>query len=184
MQGISGIAWMISRYGKLVLAGLLQMAVLLGGGHAQAAEPLPMPQGPVILSVTGSIGVKNSDDRAVFDMETLGSLPTLSFRTSTIWTDGVHKYTGVPLRALLDRLDAGGAWVVAHAINDYSVRIPMSTIMQDTPIIAFLEDGREMSRRERGPLWIIYPFDASPEFRSEVIYSKSVWQLERLDIVP
>jgi len=37
--------------------------------------------------------------------------------------------------------------------------------------------------REKGPLWVIYPYDSDAKFRTEVIYSRSIWQLDRLAIV-
>jgi len=40
-----------------------------------------------------------------------------------------------------------------------------------------------MSVREKGPLWVIYPYDSDAKFRTEVIYSRSIWQLDRLAIV-
>jgi hypothetical protein len=39
-----------------------------------------------------------------------------------------------------------------------------------------------MSLREKGPLWIIYPFDSSPEYQTELIYSRSIWQLNRIEV--
>ncbi len=39
-----------------------------------------------------------------------------------------------------------------------------------------------MSVREKGPLWIVYPYSSSPEFQNEVIYSRSIWQLNRITV--
>jgi hypothetical protein len=37
-----------------------------------------------------------------------------------------------------------------------------------------------MSLREKGPLWVIYPYDSDPAYRTEETYSRSIWQLNRL----
>ena len=37
--------------------------------------------------------------------------------------------------------------------------------------------------RDKGPLWIMFPFDAKPELKSELIYSQSVWQLRKMTIL-
>jgi hypothetical protein len=103
--------------------------------------------------------------------------------TSTIWTQGVHEFSGVPLHALLQHLDLSGTTIEAIALNDYSVVIPLNDAESEWPIVAFAIDGQPIPRREKGPLWIIYPFDQSPEFRTETIYSRSIWQLNRLNIV-
>ncbi|RYH00603.1 oxidoreductase, partial [Salipiger sp. IMCC34102] len=39
-----------------------------------------------------------------------------------------------------------------------------------------------MQVRDKGPLWIVYPYDDTPEYRSEVIYSRSIWQLDRIEV--
>jgi hypothetical protein len=43
-------------------------------------------------------------------------------------------------------------------------------------------NGKPMPVREKGPLWIVFPYDESPKFRSDYIYSQSVWQLNRIDV--
>jgi hypothetical protein len=44
-------------------------------------------------------------------------------------------------------------------------------------------DGNAMSVRDKGPLWVIYPYDSDAAYRTEVIYSRSIWQLDRLEVV-
>ena len=73
--------------------------------------------------------------------------------------------------------------ISAVAINDYSVDIPVSDAEEGGPIIAYAMDGQPMSRRDKGPLWVIYPYSSSSKFRSEVIYSRSIWQLDRIEAV-
>jgi hypothetical protein len=73
--------------------------------------------------------------------------------------------------------------LLATAINDYTVEIPLSDAVEGGPIIAYLMDGEEMSIRDKGPLWVIYPYDSDADFRSEVVYSRSIWQLDRLEIL-
>ena len=46
------------------------------------------------------------------------------------------------------------------------------------PIIAYERNGKEMSVRSKGPLWIVYPYDSNPSYKTEAIYSRSIWQLE------
>jgi hypothetical protein len=35
---------------------------------------------------------------------------------------------------------------------------------------------------DKGPLFIIYAFDASQELKSELFYSRSAWQVRRITI--
>jgi hypothetical protein len=153
------------------------------GSLAVAAEPLPAPQGDVLLRVSGSIAVANDGADAAFDLSMLESLPQRRFATGTIWTEGRSAYVGVPLGTLLERLGAHGGAVRAVALNDYVATIPIAELQGDAPVVVYLRDGATIPVRERGPLWILYPFDDEPVWRTEVAYSRSVWQLVRLDVV-
>ena len=47
-------------------------------------------------------------------------------------------------------------------------------------ILALKRDGQYMSVRDKGPLFIVYPFDSDPALRHQRYYSRSAWQLARL----
>jgi hypothetical protein len=159
----------------VVLAAALALPV--------AAQDLPEPSGVPVLTVDGPIEASNAGGKAVFDMAMLQLMPQKTYRTATVWTEGVREFTGVPLKAVLDSLGVGDAGSVsAKAINDYAVEIPASAITDDAPIIAYHIDGAEFSRREKGPLWVIFPYDSDEKYRTEVTYGQSIWQLDRLTV--
>jgi len=135
---------------------------------------------PPVLEVTGG---QVADQTISLSLQDLRDIAVQDIVTSTIWTEGVHEFSGVPLHALLQHLDVTGSTIQAVALNDYAVSIPLSDAQIGGPIVAFAIDGQPIPRREKGPLWIIYPFDQSPEFRTETIYSRSIWQLNRLNII-
>ena len=132
--------------------------------------------GATLLTVNG-LGEPISYSRT--DLEALG---TVRFDTSTIWTEGVQSFTGVPLKNLLNSLEIDEGILLASAVNDYTIEFPVEDALKDGPIIAFLRNGEEMSVRDKGPLWIIYPYDQDPAYRSEVVYSRSIWQLDRIAV--
>lgn len=117
-----------------------------------------------------------------FTLQDLKVLGATEIETSTLWTDGVHQFTGVLLSDLLQHLDAEGNTIQATAINDYSITIPASDAVDGGPIVAYLMNGETMSRRDKGPLWVVYPFDSDAKFRTETIYSRSIWQLNKIQI--
>jgi len=147
------------------------------------AEELAPATGEIILTISGNIAQTGQEGTAQFDMKMLQILPQRSFETSTIWTEGVTSFVGVPLSVLLEQVEAEGATIRAMAINDYAVEIPRDTISSQDPIVAYEMDGAAMSRRQKGPLWIVYPYDSDTRYQTEVIYSRSIWQLDRLEIV-
>jgi hypothetical protein len=164
---------------RLACAG----AVLLACGAAAAvADPLPAPTGEPILTVSGSIANTNDGTMAVFDREMLESVGTVTFSTMTPWYDHVVEFEGVPLATLLQYVGAAGTEVTAIALNDYSSTIPVSDFEEFGVILAMKRDGEIMPVRDKGPLFIVYPYDSDPALRNEQYYSRSVWQVKALDI--
>ena len=165
-------------------AFLVLAAAATAAATAAPAEDLGTPSGEIVLTVHGAIARTNAGDTAVFDRAMLEALPAVSFATSTIWTDGTPEFTGVSLSALLEAVGAEGGTLRAVALNAYGVEIPASDAVEGGPILAYAMDGAPMSVRDKGPLWIVYPYDSTAEYRTEVIYSRSIWQLSEVEILP
>ncbi|WP_367181399.1 molybdopterin-dependent oxidoreductase [uncultured Mameliella sp.] len=150
---------------------------------AAPAEHLPEPHGPVILTVEGTIARTNGEGRARLDLQMLRDIGETTITTDTIWTAGTSEFTGVALDDLLDYLGAEGQEIDARAINDYAVTVPIADAVEGGPILAYAMDGKTMSRRDKGPLWLIYPYASSSTYRTEVIYARSIWQLDRMTVL-
>ncbi|MBL4666572.1 MAG: molybdopterin-dependent oxidoreductase, partial [Sneathiella sp.] len=82
----------------------------------------------------------------------------------------------------MEHLKATGNTLKATAINDYSVDIPVEDIQKHDVIIAYKMNGKFMSIRDKGPLWVIYPWSDTPSLRSELYHSRSIWQLIEISI--
>lgn len=144
----------------------------------------PVLSGETILSVTGSVqssGTATAESWE-FDLPALKALPSERFTTTTIWTEGEQTFEGVTLAALLEHVGASGGSLRAIALNDYAVDIPASDATQGGPIVAYQRNGEDMSVRDKGPLWIIYPFDDTPSYKTEEYYSRSIWQLAKIEV--
>ena len=147
------------------------------------AADLAAPEGDVILTVSGAIANTTDGTVAAFDRAALEALAPTTFRTETIWTEGVVEFTGVELDDLLAHVGATGEALHAIALNDYKVDIPVADAVDGGPIVAYLMNGEPMSVRDKGPLWIVYPYDSNDAYQAEVIYSRSIWQLDRIEVV-
>lgn len=164
----------------VMLLGIL--AVTLGlSSVAQAAEPLPMPKGPVLLTVSGKIEQTNAQGQARFDREMLEALGISSIETETVFTDSRQRFEGVPLRAVLERVGARGGTIRARALNDYEITIPM-TDLKYNPLLAMKANGELLKMRDKGPLWIVYPRDDYSALLEKIYDSRWVWQLNRLHV--
>lgn len=159
---------------------LLASSLPLLGVHAQS--PLPKPTQPVILTVDGAITVRNEKAGAVFDAAMIDALPVHSIRTWTPWFPGPVTFSGPLLSDLLDAVGAKGQTLHMVALNDYAVDVPMADARRFGPVLARRIDGKVIGVREKGPLFLIYPFDDKPDTRSEIFYSRSIWQLARITV--
>ena len=141
---------------------------------------LEKPTGPVILEVTGGIINTNFDRAAYWDLLMLDALPQHHISTTTPWYDGVRTFSGPLIKGLIKRLGTNSKEIQAIALNDYSISLPVSDFDNYDVILATRVNGQPLSIREKGPLFVIFPFDQHPELKNEVYYQRSIWQLNRL----
>jgi hypothetical protein len=153
-------------------------------GASVIAAPLPPPNGDVLLTVDGEITNTNTGTTAEFALADLEAIAQVSLKTSTPWTTGVTTFEGVPLSTLLKTVGASGARIDAAALNDYAVSLPIADENGVDPLIAYKINGAYIPIREKGPLWIIYPFDENTRLQSEVYYARAIWHLDRLAVKP
>jgi hypothetical protein len=147
------------------------------------AESSGTPVGPVILTVVGLDTGSFPGGEVAFDVDMLRALGEVEMTTSTIWTDGANVYTGISLKTLAAALEIENDLLKLHALNDYAIEFPASEAYDDGPILAYLTDGAQMSVRDKGPIWLIYPFDSNSEYRTDTAFSRSIWQLDRIEVL-
>ena len=157
---------------RLVLAAAAICALMLTAiiSHAQDA---------VVLTIDGQINGGAARDFSIGQLESLGMA---TIETSTPWHDGKVKFEGVPLRRLLEHVGASGKSAAVLALNNYRTEIPLSDFTHYPVILAVKKDGAYMPVSDKGPLFIIYPFDSSRELKSELFYSRSAWQVRRITV--
>ena len=149
----------------------------LAAAAALALLPLAATAGETVLTVT------HAGTSTALDMDALQAMESVEFETTTTWTEGVQSFKGVSLSNFLSEFGIAEGALKATAINDYAVEIPVSDAVDNGPMIAYLRNGAPMSVRDKGPLWIVYPYDVNSEYQSEVIYSRSIWQLDRIEVI-
>ncbi len=176
---------------RLAFSTCLQLLLLLPTGVIYAQAPdLPEPDGPALLEIAGNIEHTNStlqingqsESAAVFDLALLESLPVVTIRTTTPWTQGVGEFTGVRMDVLLERVGASSEHLLLEALDEYTVEARDEPYKSYPIVIAYKLNGKYLSVRELGPLWVMYPFDDYPELNSEQSRAQCVWQLSRITV--
>ncbi len=166
----------------LLLHRLPVAIAAMAGLRPLRAAGLEAPGGPVVLTLSGRLRLTNAGERAQFDMAMLERLPQVSFITRTPWYTQPRKFTGPLLRDVLAAAGAQGTMLKTQALNDYRVDIPFEDAQRFDLILARLLDDKPMPVRDKGPLFIVYPFDNRPELRNALYFSRSAWQLKSIDI--
>lgn len=165
-----------------VLASVLAASLLASAGGAAA---LDKPAGEVILTITADrIDNPNVDGTAQFDLAMLEALAGRSGEMETPWTKGRAVFSGPLLRAVIEAAGAHGTTMKVTAINDYAAEVPMDDALLLDTILATRMNGETMSVREKGPLFLVYPFDKDPALYNEKYFSRSVWQIKAIEVAP
>ncbi len=148
---------------------------------------LPAPTGPILLVVSGNIERANGVDDAGrpvarFDRAMLEALETKTITTSTLWHEGKPTFEGPSSAALMAAVKGKGSAARAIALNDYVVDLPMEDFKGDKFVLALKINGKHLSVRERGPIFVIYDYDKTPRAGLTFVQNKSIWQLIRLEV--
>ena len=113
-----------------------------------------------------------------FNIAALENMTKTEITTSTIWTEGVQTFEGVLLLDFLSHIGVTNGYVEAYAANEYFVEIPVKDATLAAPLIAYKRNGDYMTLRDKGPLWIVFPYDSSESYRTDEVFSQSIWQVD------
>ncbi len=133
-----------------------------------------------ILTISGKTD-KTSVSSLKMTLSEFEAIEKSTIKTKTPWHKEITTFSGVSGKALLKYLGAKATTVDAIAINDYKVSIPVSDLSGSGLIFATRKNDVPMSVREKGPIFVVYPFDANESLNNEVIYGRSIWQVKTLN---
>jgi hypothetical protein len=152
---------------RMLLAGLLVAAPAAG---AVAAAPA--------LQLVGAGGAETLD----LSLDELAAMPQTTVATETEFTDGMVSFSGPLVRDVLGTLGLDKFETVRFvAANDYYVDIPTSDFADFPVILAMDADGKRLSRRDKGPLWLIYPISEHAALRDPIYLRRLIWQVVRIE---
>lgn len=146
-----------------------------------AVGPSSAADGPALLTIDCGARRTGGEREAHFDAAALARLPQRRIKTATPWHEGEPEFSGPLLRDLLAAAGADGAALRMRALNDYRVDIPANDARQYDVIVAHQVNRQAITVRDKGPLFMMYPFDSHPELRNSVYFSRCIWQLRRIE---
>lgn len=166
---------------RFAMASLAALALMGPAAPLWAGSADPTPE-TIVMMVT----YEDGSGREMREL-TLGEvmeLPVSGFETTTVWTEGVQRFEGVWLEDLIAHLGLSEGTLELSALNEYLVDFEADEIPGSKALVAYRHNGKLMSAREKGPLWIVYPYDDGPEFQTELTLMSSIWQLDRIIALP
>lgn len=152
------------------------------------AMALPVAAAPTaVLTISGSrLGPPAKNGRTAFDLAALQQMPQHKIVATTPWYSGANEFSGPLLRDVLKAAGAGDTTsgsLRCTALNDYRVEIPQDDAHRFDVVVAHLFNGKPMSVRDKGPLFVIYPFDEQPQLRTTTYFSRCIWQLKAIALL-
>ena len=171
----------MNTYQKALISVFLSLPclILTFSVHADTrSKPTP------VLQVYQSSGQPTRSTRLAseWDMSGLKALPQRSFTTHTPWYQQPVTFTGPLVRDVLNASKVSGVTITAMALDEYKSRIPLSDVNKFDVILAHSINGEPLNPKNKGPLFIVYPFDSKKELQSVLYYQRSVWQLKSLTV--
>ncbi len=153
-----------------IAAGFFALVAASRPAHALAETVLTLSR--------GSDGVESLD----FTLDELAALPQVTIVTENEFSDGEVVYRGPLVRDVIEHLALGQTETLRFtAANDYYVEIPTSDFRRFDVILALEADGVRLSRRDKGPIWLMYPISDHQELRDPLFIHRLIWQVVRIE---
>ncbi|MDR9827681.1 hypothetical protein RCJ22_18935 [Vibrio sp. FNV 38] len=125
--------------------------------------------------------IDKEGNKHTFTQEQLLEIDQHELTTVLPWIEGDAIFSGVYVQDLVNSADLDMPEQVTFvALNDYKVTIPSSDFETFKPIFAIYRDGKEMSVKDKGPYWIVYPLSDMPELNEPDTHAKMIWQIKEV----
>lgn len=110
------------------------------------------------------------------------AFPQHEITTNLPWTEEKHTYSGPYLEDVLQASQVAGQWLSIEALDKYKVDVNFEKIKEFKPILALKRDGKLLTIRTKGPIWLILPVDYHSELSAALYNDFMVWHLVRIGV--
>jgi hypothetical protein len=149
----------------------------------KASDPLPVPRGDVILTVSGRVGATNHEDKILMDLPTIEAVGLVEYKVQDPFENREKLFRGVLMRDLLHtwRVDTAATTLDMMALNDYHVDIPIALLRERPVLFALQADGAYMRADYRGPAMLVFPYGYY-KYQRPLFDAYWVWQIKAITV--
>ncbi|MBP7000938.1 hypothetical protein [Amaricoccus sp.] len=151
------------------IAGLLLYGLLAGTSFAAATED-------------PALTLRRRAEVYALTIDELDALPQATIVTENEFSDGPVAYRGPLIRDVIALLALFEFDTLRFtAANDYYIDIPTEDFERYDVIVATEANGVRLSRRDKGPLWLMYPISGNAELDAPEYTERLIWQLVEIE---
>lgn len=158
----------------------LTCCCLLSGGLTANGQR-KLDQDHIVLTVSWADSRTTPVKFALKDLEKLERKDYLTAIPPSLGVSGRHDWQGIPVSAVLEAAKAQHySRLRVTALDGYEVYIPVSDLTSFNPILAYRKDSQYIGILDKGPLFLIYPFDSSPKLQTMEYINRTIWQVSAI----
>ncbi|WP_339949133.1 molybdopterin-dependent oxidoreductase [uncultured Albimonas sp.] len=160
---------------------LAPAGVIATAGVAALGAP---PAAASSLDLAVRVNGQGAEQATSISLADLAAMPQTQVRAVTPWTEGVVVFEGVPFADLAARVGVSEGPVALTALNAYQITLDAAQVIASGGVLALKMDGKTMSVRDKGPIWLVFPSEARPELAATDNTHMWIWQVNAIDFGP
>jgi hypothetical protein len=132
-------------------------------GSLAAGQKISVPQGEVVLTLTGDIGTANKGSKLELDLASLEKMRRVRVEAAEPFLKRRVTFEGVLLSDLLAvaGVPSSASKVSMTALDDYKVDFKLDDVRSSQMLLATKADGKHMPVDRSGPIRIVFPDSSS-----------------------
>lgn len=134
----------------------------------------------VILTVSGNVDDSLPEGELHLTLAQLQNLPQHTYVTDNPWIREPQHFKGPKLKDVLKLAGARSTELMLEALNDYHVELDFAEIERFDPILAWSNNDKVMTVRNKGPLWLMFNIDSQPVLDELHFNDYMIWQLSHI----
>lgn len=140
--------------------------------------PIPQPPGnpDKLLIVNTDPSTSCGPKELIFSEQQLQALPQKTFTTKHTWWTSAQEFSGPLMVDAIKQVCPSAEKIYLRSLDQYSVMVDLTKVAKYEPILALKIDGKPLTIREKGPIWVMIDTDG---FKLPVrsLDNMFVWQL-------